>query len=344
MAVTNPITCVSADCSRVFLLQPPTLAGNAVLLALFAILIPLALLLGFRYRSLGFATAVATGLSLEVLGYIGRLLLRSHDNNRADFAIFLIGTILGPTCICGAMFWVAPRIIAVYGEEYRSWRPVWYLALLSVLTIVSLVFEFAGSIASTAQDAPIAVETGVRVIVVGLALQLVAFTIFVLHGILFAIALLTRQHGLDPKFASVYRSTPFKTFLATFTSATALVILRTAYRTIQVAEGFQSSIAQAETPFLILDGAAMLVATMLLLVCFPARALGRSWPETSTQRLSREPLRPIHHEPSQFHVTRPGPTYSRMNVNSPMHTYAPRTTNHWTPPARRAMVDTDDLW
>lgn len=226
--MASSITCISANCLRV----PPTLTGNAILLAFFAILIPIAVALGARYKSLGFATAISTGLSLEVVGYVGRLLLHSHHNNGIDFTIFLVGTTLGPTCICGAMFWIVPRIVAVYGDQYRCWRPVWYLLLFSVLTIVSLVLEFAGSIVSTVQDAPTAVcksldvysshqllisikvETGVRVLIAGLAVQLLALAIFVLHGILFAITLRTRQHELNPKFAFVYTSALFRLFLA----------------------------------------------------------------------------------------------------------------------------------
>ncbi|KAI3342437.1 RTA1 like protein-domain-containing protein [Ustulina deusta] len=338
--MASSITCISANCLRV----PPTLTGNAILLAFFAILIPIAVALGARYKSLGFATAISTGLSLEVVGYVGRLLLHSHHNNGIDFTIFLVGTTLGPTCICGAMFWIVPRIVAVYGDQYRCWRPVWYLLLFSVLTIVSLVLEFAGSIVSTVQDAPTAVETGVRVLIAGLAVQLLALAIFVLHGILFAITLRTRQHELNPKFAFVYTSALFRLFLAAFTSTTALVILRTVYWTIQVAGGFQSSIAQDETLFLILDGGVTLIATTLLLICFPARALGQSWPETSIRRLSQEPLQPIHQAPSQLPVARPSPTYSRMNMKTSMSTYSPRRVNHYTPPPQRGMVDRDELW
>ncbi|KAI0431713.1 RTA1 like protein-domain-containing protein [Xylaria sp. FL1042] len=340
----NSITCFSTGCSRVFLFQPPTLTANAVLLAFFAILIPIALTLGARYRSLGFATAIATSLSLEVIGYIGRLLLHNHHNDRTDFAIFLVGTILGPTCICGAMFWTVPRIVTIYGEQYHSWRSLWYLLLFSVLTIVSLALEFAGAIVATVQDAPSTIGTGLRVLITGLVVQLVALFIFTLHGILFAIKLRTRQHELDPKFTFVYTSTPFKIFLATFTSTTVLISLRTGYRTVQVAEGFQSPIAQSEILFLVLDGTVMLVATILLLVCFPARVLGQSWPDTPVGRLPQEPLRAIHQVPKPLPVASPGPTYSHMSTKSSMSTGSLRKANHRVPPPQREMVDRDDLW
>ncbi|KAI1750805.1 hypothetical protein F4782DRAFT_532090 [Xylaria castorea] len=342
--MASSVTCAAADCSRTFLYQSPTLTPNSILLAFFAILIPVALALGARYRSLGFATAIATGLALEVAGYIGRLLLYGKPNGRTEFAIFLVGTTLGPTCICGAMFLVVPRIVAVYGEEYHAWRPVWYPVLFFILTMVSLILEITGSVLSTVLDVSTTVDTGVRILVVGLAIQLVALVIFVIHATLFAIALRTRQHGLDPRFSHIYTSTLFRVSIVAFTVATVLVILRTAYRILQVAEGFQSSIAQAEALFLVLDGGAMQIAITLLLAFFPARALGQSWPETSLRRLSRQTRRMTRPEPARLQISRPSLVPDRMNMKSPMRTYSPGRVNYTPPISQRGMVDSDNLW
>lgn len=144
--------CTSSHCPRVFLTYEPSLAGNAVFLALFAALIPVALGLGIKYRSSIFATTVATGLALEVVGYIGRVLLYSSPTDRNGFIIFLIGTVMGPTFICAAVFLVIPQVVAVYGEDLRSWRPIWYHILLLAFTAASLVLELAGGLVSTIQD------------------------------------------------------------------------------------------------------------------------------------------------------------------------------------------------
>ncbi|KAI0453451.1 RTA1 like protein-domain-containing protein [Xylaria acuta] len=342
--MASSFTCAAADCPRAFLYQPPTLTPNVILLAFFATLIPVALALGARYRSLGFTTAIATGLVLEVVGYVGRLLLHSNPNSRAGLAIFLVGTTLGPTCICGAMFLIAPRIVAVYGEEYHAWRPVWYLVLFSVLTMVSLILELAGSVVSIVQDVPTTVDIGVRILVAGLAVQLVALIIFVIHATLFAIALRTRQHGLDPRFSHIYTGNLFRVSIVAFTVATALVILRTAYRILQVAEGFQSTIAQAETLFLVLDAGAVHIAATLLLAFFPARVLGQSWPETSFRRLSRQTRRMTRPEPARLLISRPSPVPDQMNMKTPMRTYSPARVNYAAPISQSGMVDSDNLW
>ncbi|KAI1336565.1 RTA1 like protein-domain-containing protein [Xylariaceae sp. FL0016] len=348
--MANSADCNSGDCARVFLTYQPSLAGNAVLLALFAILIVVALTFGFKYRSSVFATAVSTGLGLEVMGYIGRLLLHGNPDSRGDFIVFLLGTILGPTCICGAMFLVMPRIVKIYGDEYHSWRPVWYLFLFYALTTVSLILQLAGILVSTVLDGSDMIDIGVRVTVVGLVIQLVAIAIFVGHAILFAIALRTRRHVLDDKYASVYSSGFYKGFMVAFSTATVLLLVRTAYRTVDIAEGYESSIAQSEALFLVLDGVMVLLSTILLLAFFPARALGASWTQTSTRSTPLAPPRPERTSHSQVssphHSPHPSPAYQPKYQRMSIKSTASRTPvkQQYPPPPQRNMVDSDALW
>ncbi|KAI0482188.1 RTA1 like protein-domain-containing protein [Xylariaceae sp. FL0804] len=361
--MANPTNCISGDCPRVFLTYQPSLAGNAVLLALFAALVPVSLWLGIKYKSPVFGTASATGLALEIVGYIGRILLHSNSDGRGGFIVFLLGTILGPTCICGAMFLVMPRIIAVYGEEFRVWRPVWYPLLFNSLTTICLILEIAGVLISTVQDDSELITIGVRVLVVGLAVQLVALAIFVGHAAQFAIALRTRRHALDTQFAPVFNSSHFKAFLVAFALAITLLSARTAYRIVDIAEGYTSSIAQDETLFLVVDGVLVLLAALLLTVFFPARAFVLYWPQTSARSLSQGPSRPLRHSSVQlspaypsptYHNSRASPAYNSQRISPPYDNRvglkvvvaepSPRKANCLTPPDQRRMVDTDALW
>ncbi|KAI1416242.1 RTA1-domain-containing protein [Hypoxylon sp. FL1857] len=339
--------CASSHCSRVFITYEPSLAGNVVFLALFAVLIPLTLALGIKYKSSVFATTVSTGLALEVVGYVGRVLLSNNPTYRSDFVLFLVGTILGPTLICSAVFLIMPQIVSVYGEEYRSWRRAWYSFLFYALTAISLALELAGGLISTIQDSPEEIDTGVYVLIAGLAIQLIALLVFVGHAVLFAIAIHTRHHMLDTKFAGIYNSASFKTFLFALSLATVLLIIRTAYRTVVIAEGYGSSIAQSEILLLILDGLMILVATLLLLVFFPGRILRESRSQASTRSFPKTPLRPIRPAPYELPSTRNSPTFNRMTVKPPAVNYSPRKFQHQVPPhspPQRSMVDSEALW
>ncbi|KAI0892126.1 RTA1-domain-containing protein [Annulohypoxylon nitens] len=333
--------------SRVFLTYEPSLAGNAVFLALFALLIPITFALGIKYKNPIFSTNVITGLALEVVGYVGRILLYNSQNDRCDFILFLIGTVTGPTFICAAMFLIVPLIVAVYGEEFRSWRPTWYSYLFYALSAISLVLELVGGVVSTVQDDPANVDAAVRVLIVGIAIQLVALAIFILHAILFAIAVRTRHHTLDIKFAGVYNSGSFKIFLVAFSLATILIVVRTAFRLVVIAEGYGSSIAQSETLLLILDGLMVLLATILLLVFFPGRVLSHSRPQMMIRRISKTPLRPIRPAPYESPSVHHSPTYNGSSMGSSQQNYSPRKTYYpaQSPPQpQRSMVDSDALW
>ncbi|KAI1372916.1 RTA1-domain-containing protein [Hypoxylon crocopeplum] len=342
--MVSHVDCAVGHCSRIFLMYEPSLAGNVGFLVLFAVLIPLTLALGIKYRSSIFATTIATGLALEVLGYIGRVLLHNNPTERSAFILFLIGTVTAPTLICGAIFIVIPRVVAVYGEEFRSWKPIWYPFLFRALTAASLLLQLAGGLLSTIRDDLDEINTGIRILVVGLAVQLLALAIFVGHATLFAIAVRTRHHALDMKFAGIYNSGSFKAFVFAFTFATFLLIFRTAYRLIVIAEGYGSSIAQSETLLLVLDGTMVLLATLLMLAFFPGRILGNSFPQASNWRISKTSPQPILPAPYEMPSTRSSPTYNRMSIKSVTINYSPRKSQYPAPIPQSSMVDNDALW
>ncbi|KAI1171503.1 RTA1 like protein-domain-containing protein [Nemania sp. FL0916] len=335
--------CASVICSLGVLYQPPGLAGNATLLASFASLIPITLALTFKYKSLVFPIFLATGLALEVLGYVGRLGLHYDVDSGPCITLFLIGTSLGPICIFFSMVWTVPHIIGVFGEEYRAFMFVRYPGLFAIPIAISLLLQFVGSLHSTSQDDPDAALLGTQVLLGGLSILLFALTIFIAHSILTAIALRARQRRLDMSFSCIYAKSQFKSFIFVLAVATTLIMLRTLYRTIQLAGGLKSPTARTETLFLLLDGAAVLVAAVLLVAYFPARILR----PFSVERLIIMPLEtPLSESESeaQLSISRPSPTYHRSPTASTTDACSPDKPSHSSRASHTEMVDHDNLW
>lgn len=140
--------------ARVFLTEPPSVGGNAALLALFVAAIPLSLWLGIRHKGVLFTTTLTPGLILEVLGYIGRVLMARGPITRSNFALFLLGTVLGANFTCASICTVMPQVMALFGHEFRGWRPAWYIPLFFILGIASVVLEIVGAVLATLQDDP----------------------------------------------------------------------------------------------------------------------------------------------------------------------------------------------
>lgn len=143
--------CSGDSCSYGFLQYEPSLAGSATLLALFALLLPLALFLGVRYQSLVFSTTIVTGLFLEIVGYISRVLVTRNDNGyKVDLILAQLGTVLAPAFVSLAIFRLLPPIVAAYGDQYRAWRPNWHNIVFYAFTTICVILQVVGSVLSTA--------------------------------------------------------------------------------------------------------------------------------------------------------------------------------------------------
>ena len=68
----------------------PSIPGNVVYLSIFGILIALQLLQGIYYRTWGFLIALFCGTLLEILGYVGRILMHSNPFVMDRFLLYLI--------------------------------------------------------------------------------------------------------------------------------------------------------------------------------------------------------------------------------------------------------------
>ncbi|KAH7030766.1 RTA1 like protein-domain-containing protein [Microdochium trichocladiopsis] len=275
--MATPGDCEIRSCLQSDLSLRPSLSANAALCGLFSTLVVLALVRGLRSSSAIFTSLLLVGLSLEVLGYVGRILLSVNTYDHNNFALFFVGTIIGPNFICGALFLCLPNIIHVYGPNFRTWIPPWYHAIVLGLATISLVLELAGGVLATAVVDNSKVALGVQLVAVGLAVLIVSLAIFVAHATLLALALRTRRHGLGFEHAQLYNSKKFKTFLFGFSSATLLILLRSTFRLITVVMGFTSQDPQNEILLLVLDGLMVLVASLLLLLPFPPRILQKTW-------------------------------------------------------------------
>jgi hypothetical protein len=87
--IMDPRPCTLDTCpiENAYIHYQPTIPGNSIYLALFGILLIAQLIQSFFFRMWGFAGAMAAGLTLEVAGYIGRIL---QHGNPFSFDYFLL--------------------------------------------------------------------------------------------------------------------------------------------------------------------------------------------------------------------------------------------------------------
>lgn len=141
---------MTADCDPTcpvetgFYNYDPSIAGNAVLLTAYGLLIPAVLYPGFRFSTIAFSVILALGLALDVVGFTGRLLLNRSPARQDFFALSLVGTILGPTFISGAVVLTLPRTLSLCGGNVSSLRRFFAALLLFASTAGAGILEVVG--------------------------------------------------------------------------------------------------------------------------------------------------------------------------------------------------------
>lgn len=218
-----------------FYVYDPSIGGNAVLLAAYGLLIPAVLYPGFRFSTLAFSIVLVAGLLLDLIGFVGRLLLNGSPDRQDYFVISLLGTLLGPTFISGAIILTLPHTLSLCGERVSPLRRLFAALLLfistagaAVLQLVGVVFvayNFGGIGVSQPRyfpsylhrfiftDIPIQRAGGAELIAGGLGVQVIALLGFVGLHFWFTFRVHTNRSLVDARHSAMCRTTRFKRFL-----------------------------------------------------------------------------------------------------------------------------------
>lgn len=155
----HPDNCTLATCplSYAYLTYQLSLAGNALFLAIFSLLLPLQLILFIRLRTTGVSITISISLILEIIGYTGRVMMRFDPFSKGNFLMYLIPLTIAPVFLAAAVYLCLARIVVVCaGERSKGFsllEPRMYTVLFVCCDFVSLVLQAAGgAIAALAEE------------------------------------------------------------------------------------------------------------------------------------------------------------------------------------------------
>lgn len=263
----------------------PTKAGNGVYLGIFVILLVAQIALGVRARTWGFLSGMIGGLLLEIIGYGGRLWMAQDIFSQDPFLLYLVPITIGPAFITAAIYLCLARIVPVYGHAYSYFKPRTYTILFVLNDFISLLLQAAGgAIASIADGGSGLQDTGINIMIAGLAYQVVSLGIFMAAMAYFAFKVSranSRGSAFSTQFARVRSLPKFKFFLIALPIATTLIFVRCVYRVAELHEGFDGALANSEVSFMILEGPMVFIAVTLLTFFHPGLAFDGQWREAN---------------------------------------------------------------
>ncbi|KAH8688745.1 RTA1 like protein-domain-containing protein [Talaromyces proteolyticus] len=256
----------------------PTLAGNAVYAAVFGLLLIAQLGLGIKYKTFGFMVGMICGLILEVVGYVGRIMLHDNPFDFNNFIIYLVPLTIAPAFLTGALYLCLSHIIIVYGQQISRLSPRTYAITFMTSDFISLVLQGAGGgLAATADDQS-ASETGRAIMVAGVVFQVVSLLVFTGLWLEFIFRLgRTSESAKDVRFVELRDKKKFTWFQYALGAAVVLIFIRSVYRVAELQQGFDGPIANNEVSFMILEGPMIFLAVLAMTVLHPGVTFGGKW-------------------------------------------------------------------
>ncbi|KAH6722146.1 RTA1 like protein-domain-containing protein [Leptodontidium sp. MPI-SDFR-AT-0119] len=280
----NPDLCTleTCDLSMASFLYIPTLPGNALFAAIFGVYIVAQLFLGIKHKTWGYMIAMVMGLVLEIIGYVGRIMLHNDPFSNDNFLMYLVTLTIAPAFLSASIYLCLARIVNVYGENLSRFKPRTYTLFFVTCDIICLVLQALGGGIAASSDTQSSNDLGRNIMLAGLVLQVVSLTFFAIAAGEFGFRVWKGRGQWNERYISIVSTRLFKTFLVGLAVATVAIFIRSAYRIAELSGGFNSHLfTDDEVTFMILEGVMIIIACFCLTAFHPAVSFQGVWHETN---------------------------------------------------------------
>ncbi|KAL2073396.1 hypothetical protein VTL71DRAFT_10720 [Oculimacula yallundae] len=300
--LANPELCTfeTCDLSLASFLYIPTLPGNAIFAAIFGIYLVVQIYLGIKHKTWGYMTSMVIGLLLEIIGYVGRILLHNDPFNNNNFLIYLVTLTIAPALLSASIYLCLARIVNIYGENLSRFKPRTYTLFFVTCDLICLVLQALGGALASMADTKSQADLGKNIMMAGLVFQVVSLTCFATAATEFGLRVWKAQGQWNPRYLRIVATRLFKAFLIGLAVATVTIFIRSVYRIAELSGGFNSHLfTDDEVAFMILEGVMIITACGCLTALHPAVCFQGVWHETNfVFRTSRNGAEKISYETS----------------------------------------------
>lgn len=231
-----------------------------------------------RYKLWYMIPTVTLAGGLEIFGWSARLWSSLSPELLTPFEMQLVGTVIAPTPLVAANFIILGKIINQLGPQYSRLTPNMYTIVFCSFDVICLVVQaVGGAFAADAVNKNEDPTFGGHVMLGGIAAQL--FAILVYSG-LAAEFLLRRKYNAPfrhqaIKFGKGQRSMSenMRRMISAMSFCTICIFIRSVYRTVELANGWNGPVISTESYFNWLDGGFVTLAIYTFNVAHPGKFL-----------------------------------------------------------------------
>ncbi|KAJ7740490.1 RTA1-like protein [Mycena maculata] len=222
-----------------------------------------------------FPTACLCGIG-ELVGWSGRLWSSFSPDLGNPYLMQITTTIIAPTPLVAVNFILLSRIIGRLGPCYSRLTPRLYTRIFLSCDIVALVVQaLGGGIASSSQTIATA-NLGSNIMLGGIVFQFVAICVYTALGVDFL-----RHYAASRPVRALISSSErgvldarLKVMLAALGFSTLVLLIRSVYRIVELADGWHGKVITTEVYFNVLDGGMITLAIFTMNFCHPGIFLG----------------------------------------------------------------------
>ena len=229
---------------------------------------------------------MVSGCSLEVLGYIGRIMSRHNPFNQSAYLLQIVTLTIAPAFMAAALYFTLSRIVLTFGSANSRLPALWYPRVFIPCDVISLLLQAGGGgAASVASHQNKSITAGDNIMVAGLAFQVFTLAVFIALALDFAFHTWSRMRALgatdalDPAHAKLRQSFKFKGFLVALAFATLCIFTRCVYRVAELSEGWNGHLIETQKYFIGLEGAIVGAAVLALNAFHPGLCFREGYEE-----------------------------------------------------------------
>jgi len=235
-----------------------------------------------RYRLWWILPTICLAGVMELIGWAGRLWSGYNVLLNNPYLIQIVCTILAPTPLVAASFVMLGQCIRRLGQQYSRLSAKWYTAVFCTCDVIALVVQaLGGASASAAVNQGKSAKTGGNIMLAGIIFQLVAITVYMILAAEFVMRYLHDRpiSGRAVIDTGYTLDRNMKQMLAALAFSSLCIYVRSWYRTIELANGWQGYIIHTQRYFVIMDALMIVFAMWAINIFHPGRLLGpgKTW-------------------------------------------------------------------
>ncbi|KAF4828989.1 Glutamyl-tRNA(Gln) amidotransferase subunit A [Colletotrichum tropicale] len=246
----------------------PSVPASAIFISLFAIALVGHAIQGIRSRTWGFMGSMISGCVLEIVGYIGRLLIYDNPFNFEGFLMQIVCITVAPVFFSAAIYVLLSQIINHLDPSLSRVKPKLFYWIFIPADVVSLILQAVGGGSSSVSTTKEAVDRGVNISLAGLVFQVFSLVVFT---ILFMDYMVRYNRSIGRS----KMNGKLRFFLLFLGLSTFFILLRCVYRIVELHEGYFSHWFRDEALFIALESAVMVIAVFCLNIGHPGLVFGK---------------------------------------------------------------------